>query len=127
MWNKSYIHYDVIMSYLLILSQLLVRWAVMLIIRISSSSKHITSPLSFLIAQKVKCTASRLHTSVVSPVLYKQDDFPRMNVHTYVHFVCELVHIKDPMLLLKKSIPCSGGSGFPLWLSLWSFTIYPTS
>ena len=47
---KNYIHYNVIMSYLLILSQLV------LIIRISSSIKHVTSLLSLLTAQKVKCT-----------------------------------------------------------------------
>ena len=34
-----------------------------------------------------------------------------------------MVHIKDPLLLIGKSSPC-GGSGFPLSLSEWSFTIY---
>ena len=28
--------------------------------------------------------------------------------------VCGIVHIKDPLLLIEKSSPCSGGSGFPL-------------
>ena len=28
--------------------------------------------------------------------------------------VSRMVHIKDPFLLLEKSSPCSGGSGFPL-------------
>ena len=37
--------------------------------------------------------------------------------------VCEVVHIKEPLLLIGKSSPCSGGSGFPLSLSEWSFTI----
>ena len=31
--------------------------------------------------------------------------------------VCGLVYIKDPLLLVEKSSPCSGGSGFPLSLS----------
>ena len=31
-------------------------------------------------------------------------------------------HIKEP-LLIGKSSPCSGGSGFPLSLSEWSFTV----
>ena len=31
-------------------------------------------------------------------------------------------HIKEPLLLIGKSSPC-GGSGFPLSLSEWSFTI----
>ena len=35
-----------------------------------------------------------------------------------------MVHIKEPMLLIGKSSPC-GGSGFPLSLSEWSFTICP--
>ena len=34
------------------------------------------------------------------------------------------MHIKDPLPLIKKSSPCSGGSGFPLSLS---FYIWPTS
>ena len=39
--------------------------------------------------------------------------------------VCGMVHIKEPLLLIGKSSPCSG-SGFPLSLSEWSFTICPT-
>ena len=35
--------------------------------------------------------------------------------------VCGMVHIKEPLLLIRKSSPC-GGSGFPLSLSEWSFT-----
>ena len=37
--------------------------------------------------------------------------------------VCGVVHIKDPLLLIGMSSPCTGGSGFPLSLSKWSFTI----
>ena len=36
-----------------------------------------------------------------------------------------IVHIKEPLLLIGKSSPC-GGSGFPLSLSEWYFTICPT-
>ena len=36
--------------------------------------------------------------------------------------VCGMVHIKEPVLLIGNSSPC-GGSGFPLSLSEWSFTI----
>ena len=39
--------------------------------------------------------------------------------------VCGMVHIKEPLRLIGKSSPC-GGSGFPLSLSEWSFTICPT-
>ena len=41
------------------------------------------------------------------------------------HPVCGVVHIKEPLLLIGKSSPC-GGSGFPLSLSEWSFTICQT-
>ena len=40
---------------------------------------------------------------------------------------CGMVHIKEPLLLIRNSSPCSGCSGFPLFLSEWSFTICPTS
>ena len=36
--------------------------------------------------------------------------------------VCRMVHIKEPLLLIGKSSPC-GGSGCPLSLSVWNFTI----
>ena len=39
--------------------------------------------------------------------------------------VCGMVHIKEPLLLIRKSSPC-GGSGFPLSLSEWFFTISVT-
>ena len=40
--------------------------------------------------------------------------------------VCGMVHKKEPLLLIEKSSPRSGGSGFPLSLSKLSFTICPT-
>ena len=40
--------------------------------------------------------------------------------------VCGMMHIKEPLLLIGKSILC-GRSGFPLLLSEWSFTICLTS
>ena len=39
--------------------------------------------------------------------------------------VCGMMHIKEPLLLIGKSSPC-GGSGFPISLSEWSFTICMT-
>ena len=39
--------------------------------------------------------------------------------------VCGMMHIKEPLLLIGKSSLC-GGSGFPLSLSEWSFTICVT-
>ena len=37
--------------------------------------------------------------------------------------VCGMVHIKEPLLLIKKSSPCSSRSRPPLSLSELSFTI----
>ena len=37
-------------------------------------------------------------------------------------YVFGMVRIKT---LIEKSTPCSGGSGFPLWLSEWSFNMCP--
>ena len=37
--------------------------------------------------------------------------------------VCGMMHIKEPLLLIGKSSIC-GGSGWPLSLSEWSFTIF---
>ena len=39
------------------------------------------------------------------------------------YHVCGMVHIKEPLLLIRKSSPC--GSWFPLSFSEWSFTICP--
>ena len=36
--------------------------------------------------------------------------------------LCGMMHIKEPLLLIRKSSPCAN-SGFPLPLSEWSFTI----
>ena len=38
--------------------------------------------------------------------------------------VCGMVHIKEPLQLIGKRSLC-GGSGFPLLLSEWFFTICP--
>ena len=40
--------------------------------------------------------------------------------------VCGMMHIKEPLLLIGKSSPCSADSRFPLLLYEWSFTICPT-
>ena len=39
--------------------------------------------------------------------------------HGMYYPVCEMVHIKEPLLLIRKSSPCSGGNRF----SEWSLTI----
>ena len=45
--------------------------------------------------------------------------------HGMCYPVCGIVHIKEPLMLIGKCSPC-GSSRFPLSLSKWSFTIYPT-
>ena len=44
-------------------------------------------------------------------------------LHGMCYPICGMVHIKEPLLLIGKSSPCSGSSGFSLSLSEWSFTI----
>ena len=41
------------------------------------------------------------------------------------YHVYEMMHIKEPLLLIRKSSPCVS-SWFPLSLSEWSFTIFVT-
>ena len=43
-------------------------------------------------------------------------------LHDWCYSVCGMVHIKESLMLIEKSSPC-GSSGFPLSLSVWSFTI----
>ena len=45
--------------------------------------------------------------------------------HGMCYPVCGMMHIKEPLLLIRKSSPC-GSSRFPLSLSEWSFTICVT-
>ena len=40
------------------------------------------------------------------------------------HSVYEMVHIKDPLLVIRKSSPWSSSSAFLLQISEWSFTLY---
>ena len=46
--------------------------------------------------------------------------------HHWCNKGCGMVHIKEPLLLIRKSSPC-GGSRFLLSLSEWSYTICLTS
>ena len=46
--------------------------------------------------------------------------------HGMCYSVCGMVHIKEPLLPIGKSVLYSGASGFPLSLSEWSFTKCPT-
>ena len=41
----------------------------------------------------------------------------------YVRFLCGMVHIKDPLLLIGRSSPYSGGRRFPFSLPEWSFLL----
>ena len=46
--------------------------------------------------------------------------------HGMCYPVCGMVNILEPLLLIGKSNPCSGGSGFPLSLSESFFIICPS-
>ena len=62
-----------------------------------------------------------VHIAAFQPVLH---DWCNKD-HGMCYPVCGMVHIKEPLLLIGKSSPCVG-SGFPLSLSEWSFTMCPT-
>ena len=73
---------------------------------------------------------------VVGSILHGVDPLSYMSSQPVLHDWCNkgrgmyypvsgMVHIKEPLLLIGKSSPCSG-SGFLLSLSEWSFTIYLT-
>ena len=46
-------------------------------------------------------------------------------LHNWYNKDCGMVHIKDPLLLIEKSNPCSGSSRFPL--TEWSICQMPYS
>ena len=64
------------------------------------------------------CTMLNRVSSYIKPVLHDWCNKGRGMCDP----VCGMVHIKEPLLLIEKSSPC-GGSGLPLSLSEWSFTI----
>ena len=68
---------------------------------------------------------------VVGSILHVVDPLSYFSFHDWCNKgrgmcypVCGMVHIKEPLLLIRKNSPC-GGSGFHLSLSEWSFTICP--
>ena len=74
---------------------------------------------------------------VVGSILHGMDPLSYVSFQPVIHDWCNkgrgmyspvygMVHIKEPLLLIGKNIPC-GGSGFPLSLSEWPFTICPIS
>ena len=68
------------------------------------------------------CDGSSDRSSMVDPLIYFS--FQPV-IHDWCNKGCGIMYIKEPLLLVGKSIPCDG-SGFPLSLSEWSFTICPT-
>ena len=70
---------------------------------------------------------------VVRSILHGEDPLSYFSFQPVLHdscnkgrgmcyLVCGMMHIKKTLLLIGKSGPC-GGSGFPLSLSEWFFTI----
>ena len=58
---------------------------------------------------------------IIQPVLHNLYN----KGHDMCYPLCGMMHIKDPLLLIKMSSLCSGSSGFSLSLSEWSFIICP--
>ena len=90
----------------------------------SKSTKN-QPPFLFCLMTPLECTdvltIGPLSYLSFQPVLH---DWCNKGRGMYYH-VGGMVHIKEPLLLIGKSSPC-GGSGFPLSLSEWSFTIWLT-
>ena len=63
-------------------------------------------------------------TAFVTPDVDSQCSTTCVTKAVVCYPVCGMVYIKEPLLLIRKSSPC-GGSGFPLSISEWSFTICP--
>ena len=73
-----------------------------------------------------RCDGSSDRSFMVNPLIYFSfqpvlHDWCNKGRGMY-YPVCGMVHIKELLLLIGKSSPC-GGSGFPLSLSEWFFTI----
>ena len=81
---------------------------------IQSLIYHILTPLKFHVANLPLIR----YSLSFKPVLH--DWCNKGNGMCYS--VCGMMHIKEPLLLIGKSSPC-GGSGFPISLSEWFFTI----
>ena len=104
---------------------------------------HIKEPL--LLIRKSSSCGSGFHLSLsewsftifLTPYNSKQNLLSALLNKTFPSFLAHfslmltfspnggMMHIKEPLLLIRKSSPC--GSGFHLSLSEWSFTIFPTS
>ena len=74
-----------------------------------------------------------LFTHMCKIMIYIHSHWISMSIHLFVYKtctkgrgmcypVCVMVHIKEPLLLIRKSSLC-GGCGFPFSLSEWSLTI----
>ena len=59
---------------------------------------------------------------VLSDQSFMVDPLGYFSVYQRPYYVCGMMHIKEPLLLIEKS-SLYGGSGFPLSLSEWFFTI----
>ena len=96
-------------------------------------TKKQESNLIVLLFKGVVCFCFTLVRWVVGSILHGVDPLSYFSFQPVLHDscskcrgmyypVCGMMHIKEPLLLIGKSSLC-GGSGFPLSLSEWSFTI----
>ena len=85
---------------------------------LSHSANYLKCMLNFFIYMVYSICSLYLLTISFQPVLH---DWCNKGCGM-CYPVCWMVHIKEPLLLIRKSSPC-GGSRFPLSLSVWYFTI----
>ena len=78
--------------------------------------------LSVVIMCELVCVCVRTRLCVCVCVCVKEGRKEMFHDSHMCYPVCGMVHIKEPLLLIGKSSPC-GGSGLPLSLSEWSFTM----
>ena len=69
------------------------------------------------------CDGSLDQSFMVDPLSYFSFQPVLYNWCNKGHGIQSVVHIKNTLLLIGKSSSCGRGSGFPLSLSEWSFTI----
>ena len=136
--NKTFLSLDfAVVAAAAILKTNYLLWLLFLLLANSNTSQN-AYQMHFYINQRWSPTGTWLERSlmvrwVVESILHGVDPLSYFSFQPVLHDwcnkgrgmcypVCGMVHIKEPLLLIDKSSLC-GGSGFPLSLSEWSFTI----
>ena len=80
-----------------------------------SNPSLIVDPKSYFLFQ---CSTTGIIKAMLCAILSGKEGNVLFNnaLNTLYLIVCGMVYIKDPLLLIRKSSPCSCGSGFSLFL-----------